>query len=487
MENAPALVVVFLLLGAFLIPIVEMKCRRFVPWLVVAPALLSSSLALIMRAKVRSEGPIRYYVGGWAPPWGIEMLVDEYTTTMLTAIFLVGVPVLLYSVASIPHELSPDLAPRYHALNLLLLGSLCGMAMAGDIFNLYVFMEISSLAACGTISAKGTRDSVEASLRYFLLSELGSGCILLGIAILHMLTGHLNMGLCLESMPRAASLAPSNVAAAAGLVSIGLLVKGALFPLHIWLPDAHAVAPAPSSAILSGLVVKVAAFALWRVLNRAFGPEMTAGFRIFDIILLMATLGIILGSALALNQTHLKRMLAFSTVGQVAYIFLGLGFGSETAVHGAFLHLMNHAVAKACLFLSAGAISQRLGVSSIQKMAGIGRLMPITMACYSLAAFSMVGIPPLGGFTSKWYLAKGALEAGRPIYVLVILVGSFLALLYTFPPLASSFFATSTGSRPAGSGDSGETPAAMLIPIAILGAACVVLGIDPGIAARLTR
>jgi len=486
-RNAPALVVVFLFLGAFIIPVAEMKFRKLVPWLVLTPALLSSSLVFVMRARVWSEGPIRFHVGGWAPPWGIEMFVDEYTTTMLTAIFVVAVPVLLYSMASIPHELSPHLTSRYHALNLLLLGSLCGMTMAGDIFNLYVFMEISSLAACGTISAKGSRESVEASLRYFLLSELGSGCILLGIAIVHTLTGHLNMGLCLESMPYAASLAPSNVAAAAGLVSIGLLVKGALFPLHIWLPDAHAAAPTPSSAILSGLVVKVAAFALWRVLNRAFGSEVASSLRIFDIILLMATLGIILGSALALNQVHLKRMLAFSTVGQVAYVFLGLGLDSETAVRGAFLHLINHAVAKACLFLSAGAIWQKLGVSSIQKMAGIGRLMPVTMVCYSLAALSMVGIPPLGGFTSKWYLAKGALEAGRPFYVLVILVGSFLALLYTFPPLASSFFAARTDFRPVGSDGFREAPAAMLVSIVILGAACLIMGMDSSIAAQIIR
>lgn len=493
LTHTPVMIIVCLFAGAFVVPVLARWAKCFVLPVILASLGSACVFLSILWNQVRQSGGVRYFLGGWAPPWGIEMYIDGLSIVMLGVLFGVGVLVFVYSIYASPHELPEGTVPRYHALNLLLLGSMCGMVMAGDVFNLYVFMEISSLAACGTIAVKGTRDSVEATLRYFILSELGSGCILMGIAILYMLTGNLNMGYMAQELPRALRLAPVNVMASAGLMTIGFLVKAALFPLHVWLPDAHSAAPSASSAILSGLVVKVAPFALWRMLTRVYTLEMLTRVRLLDVLLVMATLGVLIGSIMAMGQRNLKRMLAFSTVGQVGYIFLGLGLASETAVLGAFLQIMNHAIIKACLFMAAGIVAIKTGIKEVSGLAGIGRRMPFTMGALSIAALSMIGIPPLNGFMSKWYLAKGALEAGRIGFVVVVLLGSLLVLLYCFPLLASAFFGKQSD---AGAGEAAatmcgdevdEAPFGMLVPLMALSVLCVALGLFPQISLNLLK
>ncbi len=473
-------------MGAFLLPVIARWKKEWVTPVVVGSLALAALPLVSLWRDVQHTGTVRYFLGGWLPPWGIELYIDGLAGAMLGVMFCVGTLIFLYSLCSSPQELAANVVPRYHALNLLLLGSMCGMIMTGDVFNLYVFMEISSLAACGIIAVKGTRDSVEATFRYFVLSEMGSGCILMGIAILYMLTGNLNMGFIAQEMPNALAAAPLNVLASIGLMTIGFLVKAALFPLHIWLPDAHSAAPTASSAMLSGLVVKVAPFALWRMLTRVYELEVISQIRVMQVLLLMATAGVLIGSVLAMGQRQIKRMLAFSTVGQVAYIFLGLGLGSETAITGAFLQIANHAVIKACLFMAAGALTIKTGITEVGQIAGLGRKMPFTMGALSLAALSMIGIPPLNGFMSKWYLAKGAMEAGRPFFVVVILGGSLLVLLYCFPLIVSAFFAkseTDDGSRV----EVDEAPVAILIPLLAMASLCIILGFFPQVLIQMLQ
>lgn len=478
MLHLPVLAVVISLLGAYLIPLIYHFRRNLASVVAVGISGLALCFSAATAVYVSRYGAFSYLLGMWSIPWGIEVYVDRMSAFMMLVISSITFLVMLYAMEDVRHELTE--APRkwYWTLNLLLLASMMGVVMAGDLFNLFVFVEISSIAACGTISVKGDRRAVEATFRYLVLSTLGSGALLLSIALLYMVTGNLNMTYISGEIQKAAFLYPKNLYAALTFMVVGFGVKSALFPLHSWLPDAHSAAPAPSSAVLSGLVVKIYIFALFQVLSRVFGPVI-AGIPVETVVLLMATMAVVLGSVLAMGQKELKRMLAYSTVAQVGYVFMGLALGADRAVAGGMMHILTHALMKSSLFLAAGSVLYKTGKKNITDLAGLGPRMPVTMGVFSLAAASMIGVPLLGGFVSKWYLALGATDAGKSFYALIIIVSSFLTALYFLPPVISAFF----GKQPDDSVGKGidEAPAVMLVPMVILSIALLGVGLFPSL------
>ncbi|HAI21149.1 MAG TPA: monovalent cation/H+ antiporter subunit D family protein [Clostridiales bacterium UBA8153] len=463
------------LLGSgYAIPLVYRRYPHWLGTMVLGAGSAALGMAGYLAYLVATAGPVQYFLGGWGPPWGIEVLVDRWSALGLLTVTGVGLPVLLYALYSARDELETPLVGKYFGLVLILMAAMMGTVMAADVFNLFVFVEVLSLAACAIVAIKGDRIATEASLRYLILGSIGSGTILLGIALLYMVTGHLNMAFAGTQMAAALLEHPQVVYAGLGFLVLGLSIKAALFPLHVWLPDAHASAPTASSALLSGLVVKAYIFGLWRIFAIMFGEGLLEAVPIRALLLAMATLGILAGSILAIGQTDLKLMLAYSTVANVGYVFLGLGLGSERAMLGAALHILNHGLMKASLFLAAGNLLHATETRHVRRLGGVGARMPWTMGAFTVAAMSMVGIPPLNGFVSKLYLALGALDAGSPFYVMVILVASLLTGLYYAPIIIAAYF------EPEGPHRRAHEPVwACTLPPVLLALGCVLLGLYP--------
>ena len=358
---------------------------------------------------------------------------------------------------------------------MLMTGGMMGASITGDLFNLFVFFEILSISSYALVAITGKKVAILASYKYLLLGAIGSGFMLMGIAYLYISTGTLNMADLSARLPIVYSIWRSSwtLLVALALFIVGFSIKAALFPLHTWLPDAHSMAPSSISAVLSGLVIKVGALAIIRVLFNVFQPEFVIEtMPVTSIISWMAAAAIIVGSLFAISQTDLKRMLAYSSVTQIGYVMLGVGIATQIGLSGGILHIINHAFMKGCLFLCAGAIIYKTGLRNIHDFGGLGSRMPITMASFTLAALSMVGIPPTCGFVSKWYLALGALDSGAWIFVIIILLSSLLNAIYYLRVVNIAYFGV-----PRGKIRMDEAPIMMLIPIVILAVGCLILGV----------
>lgn len=476
MIHLPILMIVLCLLSAFLIPLIGKVKPTIVGPMVRIVLAVNSTLTLLLYLYVREHGDFQYYLGSWYSPWGIALSVDYLAIFMLFVINLISFLILIYADKDLKHEIEPELDPWYYTLFILLVGAMSALALSNDLFNIFVFTEITTITACGIIAVKSTKMCVEASLKYLLLSTLGSGLILLGIALLYMVTGHFNLDFIAAELPTAMKIYPLNILVSLALFMVGFGLKSALFPLHVWLPDAHSSAPTPSSAILSGVVVKIYAIVLLRLIFTVYGMDVFTQIPIGEILLVMSSLAIFAGSLFAIAQEDIKRMLAFSSVAQIGYIFLGIALVNSNGVAGGILHIANHAMMKSLLFLTAGAIIYKTGIRKIKDLEGIGFKMPITMVLFSIGALSMVGIPGFNGFISKYYLVLGALDAHKPIYALVIILSSLLNAVYYLPIVIKAFFGQNDEISFNGDG----LPNKMLIPMIILGASCIKFGIVPG-------
>lgn len=443
-HHLPAFVIITPLFAAYIILLLGPKYYRFARAASVVASTLLTIFSLILLYETAAGDTVVYHFGGWAPPWGIELYIDRITGYFLSLVAFITLLVVVFAAGTLEKEIRTEVVGQYYALLLILTASLLGIAASNDIFNIFVFLEISSVSAAALVAVNGNKTAMEASVKYIILSTLGSGSVLLAIANIYMVTGYLNLNYIAEALQVAYADYPLNILASLGLLMVGLAVKAALYPLHVWLPDAHGSAPTASSAVLSGLVVKVYIIMFVKFIFRIFPIAFIETVPIQASLLVMSTLGILMGSVLAIRQTDIKKMLAYSTVAQIGYIFLGLGVLSPNAITGSLLHILNHAVMKAMLFLSAGAIIKLTGIRELNRLDGVGRVHPVPMITFSLGALAMIGIPPLNGFVSKWYLGLGALDAGQPLFVFVILVSSFLNGLYYLPIIIRAFF----GSEP---------------------------------------
>ena len=474
----PVLLIVFLFLGAFLLPIIGRFRNRIIPHIAIVLTGFGVVASIILLYWVVREGNIHYHVGNWPPPWGIELVVDLLGAYMAVIITSISFLVLIFSLRDVHREISYALRGWFYVLVLLIAGAMVGIVFTNDLFNLFVMIEILSLCGPALVAIRNDRLSVEAGLKYLIMIALGSGPILFGVALIYMITGHLNMTFAgqellvvIQDYPRIALLAQA-------FFVTGFGVKAALFPLHVWLPDAYSFAPTPSSALLAGLAAKVYIVGLIRVLFNLYGIDMLSTTPVFTMIKVMAIAGIILGSVVALRQRDLKRMVAYSSVAQIGYIFLGLSLVTGFSVTGAVLHILNHALIKSMMFLCVGIIVYHKKTSNIDELAGVGKEFPITMVAFGLGGFAMVGIPMLNGFISKWYISLGALEFGGIeglLYLLVIIISSLLNGLYYLPVLVNAFLGGDRTKRT----QTDPIPITLIAPIVILAAGIVILGLMP--------
>jgi multicomponent Na+:H+ antiporter subunit D len=426
----PILTILTFFFAALAMPLVGLIHRRM-PWAVaVLASCLATGLSFFALVRVLQDGPVRYDVGGWPPPIGIELVADPLSTFLAFVLALVASVVLVHSREPVETELAGR-EMAFYAQAMLLLGGFAGMVATGDLFNLYVFLEINSLAGYALLGSAGPR-SAAVTFRYLLLGTIGASFYLLGLGFLFAQTGSLNMQ-DVQSILAVTGLDPITTLALV-FILVGIGIKMALVPLHQWLPDVYTSAPASSTALIAPLGTKVAAYVVIRLLYDVFPAEpLLAHVRALDLLGLLGAAGVLWGSIMAIPQHNLKRMLAYSSVAQIGYIALGIGLGTAFGFIGAILHVLNHACMKACLFLVSANLETHGKSLDIPSFDGtLRRDLPLTSASFTLAALSMIGLPPTAGFFSKWYLLLGSYEESRWLFVAVILSSSLLNAVYFF-------------------------------------------------------
>ncbi len=478
--HLPIIVVLIGIFASFILPGVHFWKQKLKEVISLGTLGVMFVFGIIMLAQITANGPFKYEVGEWAPPWGIEFNVDFLAVYMVLIISGIGLLVLLYATRDLPHELNDNALSLYYPLYMLLMASMTGMVLTNDIFNLFVLLEITLLTSVAIICVKETKETIEASLKYLMLNALGSATLLMGIALLYLVTGHLNMTHIAQELSANVDQYPTVVMAVIALFLVGFGVKSALFPMHVWLPDAHGSAPSPSSAVLSGLVIKVYVVSLIRFYFIILPDEVLEYIPVGDILIWFAAAGMLVGSMFAIAQEDIKKMLAYSSVAQISYVFLGIGLLTVTGFQGGLLHILNHAVIKSMLFLIAGAFIYSAGIRKITDMHGIGLRFPLIMLCFTLGALAMIGIPGTNGFISKWYLALGALDAGQPILVIVILISSLLNGVYYLPIVVNGFFGDMSQATIKGVVCE-KMPWQMVLPIGVLGFMIVLIGLFPAL------
>ncbi|GGI82863.1 monovalent cation/H+ antiporter subunit D family protein [Shewanella gelidii] len=471
-QNLAALPIILPLIAA---PLAIILGRTMPIWIL---ATLVSGCASIISLQlldtVLTTGVISYAVGGWQAPWGIELRIDTANAFVLVAVTAISTLVLLFSKDSIVKEIDCSKHALFYTAHLLCLAGLSGILITGDAFNLFVFLEISSLATYTLVSLARDKRCLTAAFRYLVMGTIGATFILIGVGLLYMKTGTLNM---LDLATRI-DLYDSSRTINTGLafIIVGVSIKLALFPLHMWLPPAYTHAPSAVTAFLASTATKVAVYVMVRFIFTIFGASYVFhSMGMETILMLFAIIAIFKCSYTAAMQKNVKSTLAYSSVAQIGYMVLGISLVNVTGLMSGLLHIFNHALMKGALFMAVGAVFYRLGSADISAFKGLGKRMPLTMAAFTLAGLSIIGVPLTVGFISKWYLVTAALEQSHWFIAAAVLGGSLLAVVYIGRILEAAYFQEPDEANVA---KISEAPLSMLIPMWILVIANIYFGID---------
>jgi len=475
--HLPVLQVVVPLLLA---PLVVLLRPRGLAWqAATATSLMALVIAVELAGAVLAGADVRYALGGWAAPYGIELRVDDFSGLLLLVVTGASSAALLAARRSIDAAIEAHRQPLFYAAWLLTLAGLCGILVSADAFNIFVFMEISSLASYILVAGGPDRRALPAVFKYLIMGTIGATFYLIGVGLVYMMTGTLNLADMELRIHEVADQRPILVAA--GFITVGLALKAALFPLHVWLPNAYTYAPHAVSAFLAACATKVSLYVLLRFDFVVFQQNLVGHELQFAAFLMpLAVLAILVGSAVALFENNLKRLLAYSSVAQIGYILLGASLVSVAGLSAGVLHMFNHALAKGALFLAVMCLATRFAGLDLRQMAGAARAMPWTLSALVLAGLSLIGVPGTAGFVSKWYLVSAALEQG-PLgvgLVAVIVAGSLMAVVYVWRIVEAAWFATpAEGQAVAGPG---EAPPLMLAVTWLVALANVGFGLVTG-------
>lgn len=478
-EHLPVLVVMIPLFAGIFVPMLD-RVYRGSAWPIAVLALGFSCFGAIhMLVDVYTTGEaITYEFGQWPAPTGIGYRLDLLNGIVLVMVAAAGLLTAVWMLRPTKAEIPEAGRKSYYAVFLLCCAGFLGITITADIFNLYVFLEIASITSYVLIGMGRRRQALYAGYSYLIVGSIGATFILLGIGHLYMRTGSLGMADILAQFQADPSMyGTSDVEVGFAFFTAGLAIKMALFPLHGWQPSAYTHAPSPSSLFIASTSTKVSAYAFYRlcfgVLGLAFLTDAHPEIR--KVVLVMACAAIVVGPLVAIRQGDLKRLLAYSSVGQIGYIMLGVVLLNEDGLTGGIIHFWNHAAAKGALFCVAGALVFRTGAARVSDLAGMGRTAPWTSAVITVAGCSMIGVPMTAGFLSKWYLASGALAADYVFVVPVLLASSAFTAIYVWRVLQLVWFAPKD-VEPAVAED---VPWTMRLPSLVLAAACLVFGLTP--------
>lgn len=471
LHHLPALQIVLPLMSG---PLCILFRRPGAAWLwATVVSLAAFVMALLLLAQVVAGGPFSYEIGNWPAPWGIEYRVDMLSGLMLVLVSGIGVMTVIYSRQSIIAEIEEGRIYLFYITYLLCLTGLLGMLITADAFNVFVFLEISSLSSYAMISLGRDRRALTAAYNYLVLGTIGATFYVIGIGMLYMATGTLNMA----DIARVLAETPTNrtIIVAVAFLLVGLSIKLALFPLHKWLPSAYAYAPSVVTTFLASTATKVSLYVMIRIFFTVLGGAPLLADRMWaELLIPLALLGMFSASTVAIFQKDLKRMLAYSSVAQIGYMALGIGMASVTGVTAGIVHIFNHALIKGALFMALGCVFLRLGSVRIESIQGLGRQMPFTFVAFAIAGLGLIGVPLTAGFVSKWWLMIAAFEKGWwPIAVLIVL-SSLLAVIYVWKVVEAAFLRP----LPAASTHVREAPLGMLIPLWVMVGLTIWFGID---------
>jgi len=468
-EHLPAIQVALPLLAAPLALLLRHGRLVRLFTILVSWGCLATAVALMLQ--VQASGTISYHMGGWAPPLGIEYRIDLLNSYLLVLVTAIAAVVLPFGSGTAGISIPKGKEYLFYASFLLCLAGLLGIASTGDLFNVFVFLEISSLSSYTLISLGRDRRALSAAFSYLIMGTIGGTFLLIGIGFLYQMTGTLNMADLAQRLPEV--MASRTTHAAFAFMVVGTSIKLAVFPLHQWLPNAYTHAPHIVSAFLAATATKVSYYVLARTVFGIFGAGWVFGVLKLDLILIpLSIVAMFVGSLAAIFQTDIKRLLAYSSIAQVGYMTLGLGFATVTGLTGGIVHLFNHALMKGGLFLVVACIAHRLHATRIEDLRGIGKEMPITMGAFVVGGLSLIGVPGTVGFVSKWYLVLAALEKGWYPVAALILLSSLLAVVYIWRIVEVAYF------KPAPEGRTiARPPLSMLIPTWVLIGATVFFGL----------
>jgi len=450
------------------------------PQLVWMFTLLASTIAFIISIlllqQVMQTGTISYELGGWSPPWGIEYRIDKLNAFIALIISGVSTVVLVAAHTSIEKEIPQEKHTLFYILYLLSLTGMLGIVTTGDAFNVFVFLEISSLSAYSLIALGRDRRALWASFQYLIMGTIGATFILIGIGLMYQMTGTLNMVDLATRLPEVAET--RTVTTAYVFFIVGVCLKLALFPLHLWLPNAYAHAPSIVTAFFAATSTKVAAYLLIRFTFSIFGVSFSFTTLPMEMVFLtLGLLGIFVASTVAIYQDNIKHVFAYSSVAQIGYMIVGFSMTTSAGLSAMLLHVFNHALMKGALFLALGAVMLRVGSTQLKDFQGLGRQMPLTMAAIVVGGLSLIGVPLTVGFVSKWYLVVAALEKGWWPVAGLVLLGSLLAVVYVWRIVETAYFKAPLAPI-AGKEQVKEAPMAFLLPVWMLVSANVYFGLD---------
>lgn len=437
--HAPVLTIVVFIFGALIAPVLGKINKSLSYYCALITTAISFILSIYLLISVYHNGAIEYFLGGWKPPYGIEYRADILNSFILSVVSFVSLLSIIYGSGSIKSEIYEKRHPAFYSVYLLFIGGMMGILITNDIFNMYVFLEITSLAGYALIAMGKRRYAYMASFNYLILGSIGATFFLIGIGYMYMQTGTLNLT---DLAQRLQGHFDTNVVLVAiAFIVVGLMLKMAVFPLHFWLPDAYTYSPSVISAAMAGTSTKVAAYLLIRLMYTIFGIQADfSGINFSAIIIGISIVTILAGSVIAISQSELKNMLAFSSIGQIGYVLIGTAMVNKYAFAGGLLHILNHALMKTALFMVAGGFFYRITSTKIKNLKGMGRHMPFTSTMFLILSLSMVGIPLTVGFISKWYIILGAIQSGYWIVVPVILLSSLLTAVYFGRVVNTLFF-----------------------------------------------
>lgn len=474
-QHLPALQVVIPLIAA---PLCALLAHGRLAWsLATATSLISLIITLLLVREVSLHGVLSYEMGGWAPPWGIEYRIDHLSAYILIILTTIASITTLTARESVEKEIATEKIGLFYSAYLLCLTGLLGIVATGDAFNLFVFLEISSLSSYALIAMGKNRKALTASYQYLIMGTIGATFILIGVGLLYMLTGTLNISDLQHEIP---GLVDSRVLHAAfAFFTVGISLKIALFPLHLWLPNAYAHAPSMITVFLSATATKVSLYVLFRFFFGLFSDEISFHeFHLESILLPLSIIAIIVASLVAVFQKNIKRMFAYSSVAQVGYMTLGISFGTKGGCTASLVYLFNHAIIKGGLFLAIACIVLRTRSARLENFAGLGRRMPWSMAAIVLLGLALIGVPGTAGFISKWHLLVAAINEDHWIGTAAIVGGSLLTAVYMWKIIEYAYFRHPTDNLDENTVTSLQAPAQMLIPLWTLAAATLYFGLE---------
>ena len=490
--HLPVLLIVIPLMAAPLS--VLLGNRILVQTLSLAVCWTTFGLAIWMVAIVNQSGPVSYDLGGWAPPYGIEYRVDELNSFVMMFVSGLGAMVLTYSAPSLNAEIPKSQHYLFYPMYLLCMTGMMGMCVTGDLFNVFVFLEISSLSTYALISLGKTRRAPLSAFQYLIMGTIGATFLLIGIGLLYQMTGTLNMADIAAQLENQRQINDGEWAGsrtmlvAFAFITVGLCIKMAVFPLHTWLPNSYAYAPSVVTAFVAATATKVSVYAFIRVVFGIFTPKFAFELLPLDTALWVFSLvGIFMASIAAIFQTDIKRRLAYSSIAQIGYMLLGISMANVDGLTAGIVHMFNHALIKGGLFMVVGCFVLRLGSVQIDDWKGAGRTMPWTSFAWVLGGLGLIGVPMTCGFISKWLLLTSALHNELYPVAILMLISSLLAVVYVWQVVEILYFEEPSEKAKKAI----EAPPVMLLTTYVIVGANIVFGVwttySAGLAAKAAK